>query len=164
MKGVKGFKGLVSQPRFEEQADVRAVKGVTTLRDFLGVVDEENVGKDGERLQFERVDFRDPFLIVYSSGTTGQPKCIVHSTGGVVLSAMKEGRLHRETGPDSVCLQYTTTGWIMYLGSVQALLFGARVVMYDGSPFVPDLLTFIRLIGEQRYVKPGGRLHQTSLI
>jgi len=52
----------------------------------------------------------------------------------------------------------------MYLGSVQALLFGARVVMYDGSPFVPDLLTFIRLIGEQRYVKPGGRLHQTSLI
>jgi len=153
MKGVKGFKGLVSQPRFEKQADVSTVGGVTTLSDFLGVVDEKSVGKDGERLQFERVDFRDPFLIVYSSGTTGQPKCIVHSTGGVVLSATKEGRLHRETGPESVCLQYTTTGWIMYLASVQALLFGARVVMYDGSPFVPDLLTFIRLVGEQRYVE-----------
>lgn len=155
MKGVTGFKGLVSQPRFEEQADVSTVGGVKTLRDFLRVVDERDVGKDGERFRFERVDFRDPFLIVYSSGTTGQPKCIVHSTGGVVLSGMKEGKLHRETGPESVCLQYTTTGWIMYLASVQALLFGARLVMYDGSPFVPDLLTFIRLVGEQRYVKPA---------
>ena len=147
MKGVTGFKGVVSQPRFEDEADIRSVQGVSTLREFLNMVDEKDSGKE---MRFERVDFRDPFLIVYSSGTTGQPKCIVHSTGGVVLSAAKEGRLHRETGPDSVCLQYTTTGWIMYLASVQALLSGARVVMYDGSPFVPDLLTFVKLFGEQR--------------
>lgn len=164
MKGVKEFKGVISQPRFEEQADVSAVGGATTLKDFLGVVRDGSVGKDGEAFQFERVDFRDPFLIVYSSGTTGQPKCIVHSTGGVVLSGMKEGRLHRETGPESVCLQYTTTGWIMYLASVQALLFGARVVMYDGSPFVPDLLTFVRSIGEQKYVERWLLLEKKLLI
>jgi len=152
MRGVEGFRGVVSQPRFvgeEGPADVSGVPGTRTLGEFLSVVKEE-VGI--REIEFERVGFAEPFLIVYSSGTTGQPKCIVHSTGGVVLSAVKEGRLHRETGPESVCLQYTTTGWIMYLGSVQALLFGARVVMYDGSPFVPDLLTFIKLIGKQRYV------------
>lgn len=63
------------------------------------------------------MDFRGPFLIAYWSGTMGQLRCIIHSTGGVVLSGMKEGRLYREMGPESVCLQYMTTGWIMYLAS-----------------------------------------------
>ncbi|KAI9880045.1 MAG: hypothetical protein M1830_005777 [Pleopsidium flavum] len=160
--GVEEFRGVVSQARFggegeEGPADVSAVPGAVTWAEFVSVVvrndDDDDVGK-GE-MEFERVGFSDPFLIVYSSGTTGQPKCIVHSTGGVVLSAFKEGRLHRETGAESVCLQYTTTGWIMYLASVQALLFGARVVMYDGSPFVPDSRTFVRLVGELRVTHLG---------
>lgn len=151
-RNIREFKGVVSVARFEDApADVSGVEGARTMGEFLSVIEEKDIGRE-EDWAFERVDFRDPFLIVYSSGTTGQPKCIVHSTGGVVLSAMKEGRLHREIGPESVCLQYTTTGWIMYLASVQALLFGARVVLYDGSPFVPDPLVFVRLVGEQRFV------------
>jgi acetoacetyl-CoA synthetase len=143
MDGVSEFDGVVSMPRFDDPADVSKVPRAQTLVSYLAQA-------SSDELVFERVEFRDPFLVVYSSGTTGQPKCIVHSVGGVVISANKEGRLHREQGPDSSVLQYTTTGWIMYLASVQTLMFGCRCVMYDGSPFIPDLARFVKLVGEEK--------------
>ncbi|PGG96084.1 hypothetical protein AJ79_09741 [Helicocarpus griseus UAMH5409] len=143
-EGVQEFQGVVAQPRFRGRpADVSGVARTQTLAEFL-----EKASSD--KLEFERVGFSDPFLIVYSSGTTGIPKCIVHSVGGVVLTGMKEGKLHREIGSNSVAMQYTTTGWIMYLGGVQPLLHGCRVVLYDGSPFLPDTSFFMRLAGEQK--------------
>jgi acetoacetyl-CoA synthetase len=103
MKGVSEFKGVVVQPRFPgKPADLDGVPRAVTLDGFL------KFGLGKEELVFERVDFRDPFLVAYSSGTTGVPKCIVHSTGGVLISVMKEGRLHRGLGPEHVLLQYTT--------------------------------------------------------
>ncbi|KAI9731923.1 MAG: hypothetical protein M1834_004374 [Cirrosporium novae-zelandiae] len=147
---VEEFEGMVAVPRFGmgEEEDVGGVRMCQTYRSFLEAA-------EGEELVFERVEFRDPFLIVYSSGTTGQPKCIVHSTGGVVLSAMKEGVLHRHMGPQATYMQYTTTGWIMYLGLVQSLLFGTKIIMYDGSPFKPDLTTYLRLLGDQKVTHLG---------
>jgi acetoacetyl-CoA synthetase len=68
---------------------------------------------------------------------------------------MKEGKLHLDSGPTTVNLQYTTTGWIMYLMSTMALQHGARSILYDGSPFVPDLTTFVRLVGEQKVTDLG---------
>lgn len=144
MEGTKEFQGIVSIPRFPSRiADVSGVPKTQTLASFLSK-------RKSDALEFEKVDFADPFLVVYSSGTTGQPKCIVHSVGGVLLNAHKEGRLHHEIGEDSVVLQYTTTGWIMYLMAVQSLTFGARAVLYDGSPLVPDPSILITLAGEQR--------------
>ena len=142
--GTSEFKGAIAMPRLREQArDIRAVPRTETLKEFLSKAPSDN-------LEFVRVGFRDPFMIVYSSGTTGQPKCIVHSTGGVLINSAKESILHRDMNPNSVVLQYTTTGWIMYLTSVASLLTGSRVVIYDGSPFAPDAGFLVRLAGEQR--------------
>jgi acetoacetyl-CoA synthetase len=68
---------------------------------------------------------------------------------------MKEGKLHLDSGPSTVNLQYTTTGWIMYLMSTMALQHGARSILYDGSPFIPDLTTFINLVGDQKVTDLG---------
>lgn len=120
-----------------------------TLAEYLA-----NAGGN-EKLKFERVGFHDPFLVVYSSGTTGKPKCIVHSVGGVLLNSIKEGVLHTELGPNSVALQYTTTGWIMYMCAVQTLLFGARVVLYDGSPFIPGITALVDLAAQEKVTHLG---------
>jgi acetoacetyl-CoA synthetase len=162
----KGFQGVVSMPRFQTRpADVGDVPKTMSLAQYLA-----KAGGNSE-LPFEKVDFKDPFLIVYSSGkfyawycltisdrnigTTGVPKCIVHGCGPVLISSMKEGKLHLDSGPTTVNLQYTTTGWIMYLMSTMALQHGARSILYDGSPFIPDLTTFVRLVGEQKVTDLG---------
>lgn len=148
MKRVSEFDGVVSMPRWTTALEVSDVLRAQTLEKFLRSATTDKV-------QCERVEFADPFFIAYSSGTTGPPKCIVHSTGGVLISAMREGTLHRGYSNETVGLQYTTTGWIMYLSSVLTFLIGARVVLYDGSPFQPDPQTFVRLIGEQRVTNLG---------
>jgi acetoacetyl-CoA synthetase len=148
MKDVPEFSGMVSMPRFAKPYNITSIPRTQTLAHFVSKATSSD-------LLFEKTDFSDPFLIVYSSGTTGTPKCITHSIGGALLSSAKEAKLHREMNADSVSLQYTTTGWIMYFSSIMNLLPGARVILYDGSPFQPDITTFVKLIGDQRVTKLG---------
>lgn len=149
MADVKQFQGIVSQTRFQgKPSDISKVPRSMTSDQFLQAATTDE-------LQFEQIRFSDPFLIVWSSGTTGIPKSIVHSAGGVILSNSREQRLHRSVGPTSTVLQYTTTGWIMYLSSIMSLIPGARVVMYDGNPFLPDPSAFIRLFGQEKVTNLG---------
>ncbi|OAG22864.1 acetyl-coenzyme A synthetase [Alternaria alternata] len=148
--GVAEFEGVIVQPRFPGRpADVGGLSKTVRLDEFL------EIAEGNDTLVFERVAFRDPFLIVYSSGTTGVPKCIVHSTGGVLMNVCKESILHKEMTPESVILQYTTTGWIMYVVSVQVCLFGTRSILYDGSPFQPSPEAFLSILEEQRVTDFG---------
>lgn len=150
MEDVSEFKGIIAQPRFPgKPADVTNIPKTMTLERFL------ESAKGNDELVFERVEFRDPFLVVYSSGTTGVPKCIVHSVGGVLVSNIKEGVLHRQVGPEDTMLQYTTTGWIMYMASIQCLIYGSRAILYDGSPFVPSPKAFLSILEEQRVTHFG---------
>jgi acetoacetyl-CoA synthetase len=87
-------------------------------------------------LQFNRVAFNHPLYILYSSGTTGVPKCIVHGTGGVLLMHLKEHLLHCDVKPGDRVFYFTTCGWMMWNWLVSALASGATLLLYDGSPFV----------------------------
>ena len=92
-----------------------------------------------EPLEFERVPFGHPLWIVYSSGTTGPPKPIVHGHGGPLLEHLKTWRLHHDIRPGDRVLWHTTTGWIMWNYLAGALLSDASTVLYDGHPGYPDL-------------------------
>ncbi len=88
-------------------------------------------------LIFEQVPFEHPIYILYSSGTTGQPKCIVHGTGGVLLQHLKEHTLHGDLSRDDVFFYFTTCGWMMWNWLVSGLAIGSTLVLYEGAPFFP---------------------------
>jgi acetoacetyl-CoA synthetase len=89
-------------------------------------------------LTFERLPFAHPLYILFSSGTTGIPKCIVHSAGGTLLQHLKEHRLHAGIKPGDRFFYFTTCGWMMWNWLVSGLASGATLLLYDGSPFYPD--------------------------
>jgi len=88
-------------------------------------------------LDFARLPFDHPLYVMYSSGTTGKPKCIVHGAGGTLLQHLKEHQLHADLKRDDTLFFFTTCGWMMWNWLVSALATGSRVVLYDGSPFHP---------------------------
>ncbi|MCP5334136.1 MAG: acetoacetate--CoA ligase [Oceanospirillaceae bacterium] len=88
-------------------------------------------------LTFTSVPFDHPLYIMYSSGTTGVPKCIVHGTGGTLLQHFKELSLHTDVTDQDVLFYYTTCGWMMWNWLVSGLMTGAALVLFDGSPFHP---------------------------
>lgn len=89
-------------------------------------------------LCFEQLPFNHPLYILYSSGTTGKPKCIVHGAGGTLLQHLKEHRLHTDLDRDDVFFYFTTCGWMMWNWLVSGLASGCTVVCYDGSPFAQN--------------------------
>ena len=86
-------------------------------------------------IEFEPVEFNHPLYILYSSGTTGVPKCIVHGTGGTLLQHLKEHQLHADVKPGDRVFFFTTLGWMMWNWLVSALASGATLLLFDGSPF-----------------------------
>jgi acetoacetyl-CoA synthetase len=86
----------------------------------------------------QRFGFDHPWYVLYSSGTTGVPKCIVHRTGGVLIQHMKEHQLHCDIGQDDRVMYFTTTGWMMWNWLVSVLASGATAVLFDGAPTMPN--------------------------
>ncbi|KAJ2881003.1 hypothetical protein FB639_002707, partial [Coemansia asiatica] len=108
--------------------------------DFINSADSDYV------LEFEQLPFEHPLFILFSSGTTGKPKCLVHSAGGLLLQHRKEHQITQDLGKDDIMLYYTTTGWMMWNWLVGALTVGTAIVLYEGSPFKPEISTLWQLV------------------
>jgi len=110
----------------------------------------EALSNDATEIEFEQLPFDHPIYIMYSSGTTGVPKCIVHGAGGTLLQHAKELLLHTDLGRDDVILYFTTCGWMMWNWLVSSLVAGSTLVLYDGSPAHPDAGVLWRVAEDQK--------------
>ena len=135
---IKGVERMVVVPYVNAPAELRAPAGAITLDDFLAPF------APGE-IEFARLPFGHPLYILYSSGTTGVPKCIVHGAGGVLLQHLKEHQLHTDVRPGNRIFYFTTCGWMMWNWLVSGLASGATLLLYDGSPFHPASGNPVRL-------------------
>jgi len=125
-------KVVVSRYVREQRGDLSMIRGGVMLDDFVDAYRAQT------SLEFARLPFEHPLVIMYSSGTTGVPKCIVHSAGGALLQHLKEHQLHGDVKPGDRLFYFTTCGWMMWNWLVSGLASGATLLLYDGSPFLDE--------------------------
>jgi acetoacetyl-CoA synthetase len=140
LERLTGVERVVLVPFLEARPDASSLPGCVGWDDFLSAE---------TTLEFAQLPFDHPLYILYSSGTTGVPKCIVHGAGGTLLQHLKEHRLHTDIGAGDVVFYFTTCGWMMWNWLVSGLATGAALVLYDGNPFHPGPEALWRMADEE---------------
>lgn len=139
--GLPTLEHTIVVPYTEDRApDLSGLDGAVVWRDFEGAAEEPS---------FMPMPFEAPLYVLFSSGTTGAPKCIVHGAGGTLLQHLKEQQLHTDLGEDDRLFYFTTTGWMMWNWLVAGLAAGATLVLYDGSPMHPGPAALWDLAAEE---------------
>ncbi|XP_062500603.1 acetoacetyl-CoA synthetase-like [Corticium candelabrum] len=135
VKGLPSIEKVVIQEYIGDvnTEELTSIPNSVLLSQFESVAGQDVV----EELVFAQVPFNHPLFIMYSSGTTGAPKSMVHSVGGTLIQHLKEHKLHGNLDRQDRMLYYTTTGWMMWNWLVSVLGVGASIVLYDGSPMLP---------------------------
>ncbi len=131
---LKTVKKVIVVPYTKSRPDITMIRNAVHLSDFVGRLTPK-------RIQFEQVPFNHPLFIMFSSGTTGVPKCIVHGHGGTLLQHLKEHKLHTDLKESDRFFYFTTCGWMMWNWLVSGLASGATLLLYDGAPTYPDANT-----------------------
>jgi acetoacetyl-CoA synthetase len=138
-----GIRKLIVVPHTAKEPDISDLPNAVLYADFLA--------KETDRpLEFEQVPFEHPLYIMYSSGTTGPPKCMVQSVGGILINHLKELMLHTDVTRRDTIFYYTTCGWMMWNWLVSSLSLGARVLLYDGSAMYPEPGALWKLAGDEK--------------
>ncbi len=131
---------VVVCPNIDENTDLSGIAKAMYWKDFV---------KPATQCEFVYLPFDHPLYILFSSGTTGKPKCIIHGAGGTLLQHLKELGLHTDLDEtDNLCF-YTTCGWMMWNWTVSALALGATLTLYEGSPTYPENNRLFKLIDEE---------------
>jgi len=133
---------IVVVPYARQDPDISLLPNAIMLEDFTS--HEQNLD-----IQFEQLPFDHPVYIMYSSGTTGVPKCIVHGAGGTLIQHLKELILHTDLSREDKIFYYTTCGWMMWNWLVSSLAVGATILLYDGNPFYPDAYSLFNFAKEK---------------
>jgi acetoacetyl-CoA synthetase len=140
------------QQRIQSIQKIVVIPYVDPEPDLDGLINAELLASftdaDAVEIEFTRLPFDHPVYILYSSGTTGVPKCITHGAGGTLLQHLKELLLHTDLKRDDRFFYYTTCGWMMWNWMVSGLATGATVVLYEGSPFYPGPEAMFDLVDE----------------
>ncbi len=131
LAAIPSISRCVVVPYVDSKPAIGSIECAVLLDDFVAADTPSDI-------RFEQLPFDHPLYIVFSSGTTGKPKCIVHGAGGTLLQHLKEHRLHVDLRPEDHLFYFTTCGWMMWNWLVSGLASGARLILYDGSPFHPD--------------------------
>ncbi len=130
LKELSSIEKVIVVPYVEDEPDISQVPNAILYRDFRSP--EADL-----KIEFEQLSFDHPLYIMYSSGTTGLPKCMVQSAGGILIHHLKELMLHTDLKRSDTIFYFTTCGWMMWNWLISSLAVGATVVLYDGNPFHP---------------------------
>jgi acetoacetyl-CoA synthetase len=143
VEGVPSLKKVIVVPYLVEEPDVSSVPNCALFDDFLSK--EKQL-----KIQFEQLSFSHPVYIMFSSGTTGKPKCMVQGAGGILINHLKELLLHTDLKREDRIFYITTPSWMMWNWLISSLAVGAALVLYDGNPNYPDWTAMWKLTQDEK--------------
>lgn len=143
VKGIPSLRKVIVVPYASERPDISRIPNAVHYNEFLSQ-DEE------PELRFEQLPFEHPVFIMFSSGTTGKPKCMVQSAGGILINHLKELILHTDVKREDKIFYITTCSWMMWNWLQSSLGVGATIILYDGNPNFPDGEAMWKMAEEER--------------
>ena len=147
-KGIPSIEKVIVTSFTEENPDISNIPNSVYFNDFLAK-------ESGLEIQFEQLPFDHPLFIMFSSGTTGKPKCLVQGAGGILINQLKELILHTDLKRDDIHFFITTCSWMMWNWMLTSLATGNTLILYDGNPNYPDIDAMWKLIEDERVTMFG---------